>query len=274
MRSLLSLLAGLIAVVALAVALPAAWVDRNVAEEDGYVALSRSLLEDEETRGQLISSVADQLDASARDLAEQNGIPSSAVPDVRSEVEAAADEVLKTDQAVDAWAESQRLSWQAMFADPEVTPPGFVVTPGPLVAVVADAVGVRAGETGGSVTLDDPAVQRAVQRAEQADTAWRVAAAVAVVGAVVSLLAARRRLGALAWLGVGAVLAAAAVWVGAELASGAATLQSDGLAAAVGGAVVDAATASLDDWLVVTAVVGAVVAVVGMIGSAVAGRRG
>lgn len=270
MRSLTAFLAGVVAVLALAVALPTAWVDRNVADEDGYVALSRTLLEDEEIRRNLVASVAGAIDASARDLAQRNGVPPALVPDVRAQVESVAENVLTTDAAVEAWAESQRLSWQRMF---DGTAPGFVVVLDPLVSVLAQSVGVQVGDAGTAVVIDDPAVQSAVQRAEQAGTAWAAAAVIGVLAALICLLAARRRSVALAWLGVGAIAAAGAVWVVTQVVSRAAAARADDLAATVGGAVVEAATSSLDDWLVLTAIVGAVVAVVGAVAAAATGRR-
>lgn len=208
MRSLIAALAGLVAALALAVALPLAWVAVTLADEDGFVRATSDLAADQLFRTEMIDVVADG-------VVERAGVPDVLAADARSLVEAGATQVVEADGFPRVFDQVQRASHRATFADGDsivldLTPVSSAIIDSiderlPFELPAPDELDVSAGEEGVAPVLTF--VDRSTDRA-------LLAGGVSAVAAIVCLLAARRRSTALAGLGV---VAAASVW-GAGLA--------------------------------------------------------
>jgi hypothetical protein len=260
MRGTLATLAGLVAVVALAVALPATWTSTYLEDEDGFVSLARDVTGTEAVRTSAAALVAER-------LVEQAGLPPQLAESGREVLEQAAERALADRGVTAAWEETLRRTHAAALADP---PAGA-----PLAALVAD-------RTEGLVQAPDELVvelpggpsANTLRAVDASPRVALVASLVAAGAAAVALLAARRRSATLVWLGLGAVVAAGLDAALARLLrhqvvaeSGAGGLQSDLVRA-----LADVGLRSFDTWLVWTALAAAVAVVVGVVGVLV-GRR-
>jgi|GEM_PF-6626219 len=215
MRSFVSFLAGLLAAALLVLVLPLVWVATHVASEDGYVDFSASLIQDESFRDEVIAAAGDE-------VVSRVGLPSAAVTPVRQALAAASDRLVEQDGFDAAWAEAQRQSHRAVFSDPRELSPDLyasnrlVIDVAPIAQAVVDGASERL-----PVSVDVPGqilvpvggndqrqlVERIRDTPEQAVLAGILAAGLAII----SVLAARRRGRAVAWLGLGAVAAALVV---------------------------------------------------------------
>ncbi|MGQ3035524.1 MAG: hypothetical protein ACT6QI_15250, partial [Aeromicrobium sp.] len=110
MRGLLATVAGLVAVVALAVALPAAWTSTYVEDEEGFVSLSRDVTGTAAVRDSGAALVADR-------LVEQAGLPSQVAESGRRLLEEAADRALADRRVAAAWEETLRRTHAALLDD-------------------------------------------------------------------------------------------------------------------------------------------------------------
>jgi hypothetical protein len=263
MRGLLAFLAGVVAVVALAVALPAAWVAASVADEDGFVALARDVT----TTRAVQDSAADLL---TQRLADRAGLPPQLAATGRDVLERAADRVLADRGVAAAWQETLRLTHRALLDDP-ASRSGRVDVPldlAPLARLVAERSDglVTAPETL-VVELDGGPSAETLRVVDDSPRTALVAGAVAAVAALVALSAARRRGAALVLLGLGAVAVAGADAVLARLARDRAVEGSagSGLEADLLRALADVAVTSFDGWLVWSALAGGVVVVLGVV---------
>ena len=265
MRGFGAFLAGLLAVVAFAVALPISWLAVEIADEDGYVELSRGILDDADTRTALVEAVVDELDGRTRDRLEELGIPTGLVDRTLDELAGFVGQGLASDAVVDGWGESQRQAHQEMFqGDDEDS--GFVVDLAPLVVAVATEAGVELDvPTSLPIEIDEPEARRAVATADASPQLAVGAGVLTLVGAVLALVAARRRGAALAWLGAGALAVTGVLHLAARVL--AATDPSTGTDAGtrVGLVLVDVARSSFDDLLAEAAVGAGVVLVVGVL---------
>lgn len=270
MRGFLAAVAGLVAVVALAVALPAAWVAASVADEDGFVALSRDVVTDAAVQDAASSLLTTRLEREA-------GLPPQLAETGRRLLERATERVFDDPQLSGAWAETLRRTHAALLDDPA---PGSGRVPVPL--DLAPLARLAAERTDGLVDAPDRLVvelpdgpdAQALRMVDRTPGVALVAAVVAAVGALVALLVARRRGVALLWLGVGAV-AAAGVDAGLARLARERTVDAstaDGLQTALLRALADVGVTSFDGWLVWTALGGAVLVVLGVV-VALVGRR-
>lgn len=266
MRGALSALAGLLAVVALAVALPATWVATSVADEDGFVSLARDVTAAPSVRDSAAELVVDRLTAGA-------GLPGG--DQVQALLLRAADRALESRRVEAAWEETLRRTHTAVLSGdaPVDTVPLDVA---PLAQLVADrSDGLVAAPDQLVVDLAGGPSPETVRAVDQSPRLALLAAAVALGAALVSLLAARRRGVALAWLGAGTAVAALADAGLARLARDRAVADAGGDpgASSLVRALGDVAVTSFDGWLVWTALAGGVVLVLGAV-VAVVGRRG
>ncbi len=272
MRGVVAALSGLLATALLALALPVGWVAAHVASEDGYVDLTASMAHDADFRDRLVAAVADE-------VVSGSGVPSQLADPVRSALTRAADRVVATERFDIAWREAQRRSHRALFADPRDLPADLdqssrlVIDVAPVAQAVVDGVAadlpvdVRVpGQL--LVTIGGSDQRRLVDRIADTPAQATVLGAAAAVLALLALVAARRHGVALAWLGVGAVLAAGLVRVvGREATSQAlerSTAPTD-LARTTQDLLADRLLASLDQWLLVTALAGATAVVTGVV---------
>lgn len=263
MRSLIAALAGLVAALAFAVALPFAWVAVTVADEDGFVSATSELASDQQFRSEIIDAVADG-------VVERAGVPDALAADARNLVESGATQIVEADGFLGVFDQVLRASHRATFADGDrivldLTPVSTAIVDSiderlPFELPAPDELAVSAGETDVAplLTFVDESTDRAL-----------LAAAVAVVAAVICLLAARRRSTALVGLGIAT---AASVWLAGlvirdqvpRLGDSGETL--DPIGRRFQDLVQAQALESFDQWVVVAAGGAAGVALLGLVG--------
>jgi hypothetical protein len=279
LRTFVSAVAVLIGLLLAAVAVPAMWVDRNIVQEDGFVALAAPLGKDSVFQQGLAGAAVGSLSAADR-------IPEPLTELARPILENAAQSLTSAPGYPEAWAETLRKSHRLNFTDPNSLS-AEVDGATSLTLDVAPLVGLVAKQISEATTLPLEAPGQVlinVGNSEQRQLTERVAAyaplgyAVAIgagTAFVLAFVAARRRWTVLAGAGVGA-LVLAGVW---KLASGLA-------GAAVAGAssgnemaeifkreFVSASTASFDQWILATVVAGGALLGLGIVLRIVGGRR-
>lgn len=263
MRSLIAALAGLVAAVAFAVALPFAWVSATLADEDGFVDATSQLAADEQFRTEIIDVVADG-------VVERAEVPDVLAPDARGLVEAGATQIVEADGFLGVFEQVQRASHRATFADGDrivldLTPVSTAIIDSiderlPVELPAPDELVVSAGEDDVAPVLTF--VDRSTDRA-------LLAAGVAAAAAIICLLAARRRSTALAGLGIAT---AASVWLAGRVIGDEAPRLGDSgetldpIGQRFQDLVQAQALASFDQWVVVAAGCAAGVAVLGLVG--------
>lgn len=220
MRFAAATLLWLIATVALAVAIPSGWLQRNVIDVDGYTALAERAAADPVIQ----SAVAAQLSTQATALINQRGasVDSSLVDGVAGGYTASASFVRQ-------FGEVNRIAHRWLFADPDPASGTFQIDLAPMLRdggfrVFLDAVNVQVPDTVEvPVTVLPDRVQPGRLHQLQIWGPWVSlgAAALTLVAGVLTVAAARRRGVALAALGGSALLVGAAGWAGVALARGA-----------------------------------------------------
>lgn len=273
MRSAFAGLAALVAVLALAVTIPAGWVAQHVADEDGYVGFTAELVADANLRSDLAQIISD-------DLVERTGTSGAFAAVVQAAVEDAATTVVASDAFREGFADAQRQSHRALFDGDSSAGldqmEGVVIDLAPVAQTVVDSLTADLPVTIAApeqllVTVGGEQARAGVEAIDRTPQQSTLGAGIAVVAAALSLLAARRRSSMLAWLGGGAVAAAGAVHVVAaavipELIDRGSP--PSGLAARAQQLLADAALESLDQWLLVVAAAGGVAVVVGLVARA------
>jgi hypothetical protein len=270
LRTFASAVAVLIGLVMAAVAVPAMWVDRNIVQEEGFVALAAPLGRDPGFQQRLASAAVNSFGS--------DQIPSPVARLARPILEEAAQSLSGLPGYPEAWTETLRKSHRLSFADPATLPAemngvsSLALDVAPLVGLVAERLAAAT-----SLPLEGPEqVLIPIGRPNQRQLVGQVTAyapmgyAVAVGSAlafVLGLVAARRRWTVLAGAGAG-VLILAAVW---KLAADAVGGVVDGTSS--GNAVADifkhefvtASAAGFAQWTLVVAGAGAVLLVVGFV---------
>ncbi len=278
MRTFVSAVAVLIGLVMAAVAVPALWVDRNIVQEDGFVALTAPLGKD--------PAFQQRLAAAAVNSFSSDQIQEPIAGMVRPILEDAARSLSGLPGYPEAWTETLRRSHRLSFTEPGTLPAemngvsSLALDVAPLVGLVAKRLAAATG-----LPLEGPEqVLIPVGQPSQRQVAERVAAYVpmgsavalgAVIALLLALVAARRRWTVLAGAGVGA-LVLSALWT---LVAGAVGSAVDG--ASSGTAMADifkhefvaASTSGFGHWTLAAAVAGAVLLVTGFVVRAVGGRR-
>jgi hypothetical protein len=279
LRTFVAAVAVLIGLAMAAVAVPAIWVDRNIVQEDGFVALAAPLGKDPVFQQRLAAAAVGSLSASEQ-------LPESLTELVRPILENTAQSLTSVPGYPEAWAETLRKSHRLSVVDPNSLPAeaggaaSLTLDVAPLVGLVAKQLSEAT-----TVPLEAPGqVLISVGSSEQRQLVERIAAyaplgyAVAIGAGIAFLLAfvaARRRWTVLAGAGVGA-LVLAGVW---KLASGVAGAAVS--AASSGNEVAElfkrefvaASTASFDQWILTTAVAGVALLGLGTVLRVVSGRR-
>lgn len=268
MRSFLSFVFGVCAVLATLATVPAAWVSQNVADEDGYVALAEPIARDAEFQGALADALSDTLIRNTTLRAELQPVASQAI--VRT-----ANRVADEPGFVTAWNATQRRSHRIMLGDDRGPTAGFSIDLAPLGTYVVDRVNkdlpfAVAVPKQAIVDVSGSAQQSEVlDRVRESSTYARNGLIAIVVAGALALAFARRRSVAVLWLGLGVLAAAGLLKVAASDVLPDA-LDRNTAPSAFGKALLDAfvdrANESFDQWLVVLAIGGAVAAVVGGIG--------
>ena len=293
---MLLLVAGLSAALAVA----AGWTRSRLLDEDTWAATSRALAENPEVQRDVADALAEQVIAAVGVEDTLRGVlpgplGSLADPITDRSTEAlgsAALQLVRTEVFQDAWEAAVRSSHQELLAAlegdgrfTEVTSDGIVLDLGSTLdelRVLLQDRGVPfldqvdlSGIDLQFVLVDAPGLQNVADVLDVLDVLVVVLPAVAVVGAVLGLLVARRRALALAAGGIGALLGVAFVLGAARAGRDEAVDQLTGgvLGAGAARAVVDEVTSGIDASMAVVAAVAAVVVVVGLLSLLVTGPR-
>ncbi|WP_122816879.1 hypothetical protein [Nocardioides pantholopis] len=274
MRAVLSGLAGVLACLLLPVAIASTWTASVATDTDRYVDTVRPLAADEAVQRaverRLTGRVLAAVDGTA--LGDRFGDTLGTV--ARSAVR----RVLESPAFEDAWAEANRAAHEQVvreLEDDQDASRGMSISLAPVARAVLRELGVPAPATPVDVSiqvLDAEELDRASAAYRLVDRLGRVLPVVWVVLVVLALLLARRRMGALARLGVGSALTSlaliGAVWLlRGYLAGRAPALDQDVVEQVWWAATADLRTASL-----IAAAAGAVVALGAGLALAV-GRR-
>ncbi len=187
------------------VTLPLAWVSSNIADEDGYVSFTSPMGSDPELQKAFSAYLSDY-------FVREQGLPSALQPTAATVLAAAAANTANAPGFTKAWEQSQRNSHRLMFG-PDANQDRLAVDLGPLATFAVDSVGnglpVALPKPGKIVLQVNNTEQReAIDQIEATKDRSQVGWIVVAVAAALSLLFAKRRSTALAWLGVGAIVVA------------------------------------------------------------------
>ncbi|WP_311212833.1 MULTISPECIES: hypothetical protein [unclassified Arthrobacter] len=279
LRTFVSALGVILAVLLAGVAVPAAWVDQNIVKEEGFVRIAGSLGSDPEFQSRLAAAAVGTFESSV-DL--PGPIQSLAADALRN----AATGMQSWSDYPQAWEETVRNSHRLNFgtvtqAEESAASTALVLDIGPLVRLIrdhfAEATRIRLDvPTESLVSLGEPSHRQLVERVAAFAPLWWIAAAGALVSALLALAAARRRSLAVVFLGLGG-LALAALWTaGADLAGGmvGSLASANGVAELFKDEFLTTARNGFGQWVWIAAVVSGAVLVVGVIAAVVSGRRG
>lgn len=270
MRPVVSLVAGIVTLIAALVAVPLFWVSTHVADEDGYVGFSRTLATDDELQVALAAYLAD-------DFVQRGVLPAELQESATGVLTSVAQQATNEPGFVEAWEATQRSLHQSAFSD---QPGPLTVDVGPIATFVADGVGDRLPvsiEVRDSVVvpLGADANRDNIAALDRSTTYALVALMVVVVSAAVSLMAARSRPVALAGLGLGALVTAGVLQVVTEIVAPKLlddTAPTTAFAGTFRCLLIDRVSISLAEWLGWIAVAGAGAVVLGVVGRLVSGR--
>jgi hypothetical protein len=281
-RTVVSAVAVLIGLAMAAVAVPAMWVDRNIVQEDGFVALTAPLGKDPSFQRRLATAAVSGIGVGGQQL------PDALANAVKPILEQTAQSLTSMPGYADAWAETLRKSHRLSFAD-QATLPADVDGTSSLTLDVAPLVGLVVKRVSESsplpLALQAPdEVRISIGQSNQRQWVERVAAyapmgsAVGVGSAIAFLLAfvaARRKWTVLAGMGMGALVLAAVWKLGADAAGRLVLGTSSGndVAGIFKREFVDAATANFGQWIVAALVAGAVLLVAGIVPGCLSRRR-
>ncbi|QNE15291.1 hypothetical protein [Pseudarthrobacter sp. NBSH8] len=279
MRTFVSAIAVVLGVLLSALAVPAIWLDRNVVQEDGFVALAGPLGKDAEFQQRLATAAVGTFDTGA--------IPDALAGLVRPVLEAAAGSLTALPGYPAAWEETLRKSHRLSFAAPAAapaepdSPSSLTLDLAPLVALAAEELARTTGLplTAPEQTLinvGEPEQRQLVERVSAYAPLGYSLAIGAGIAFALALVAARRRWSVLFAVGL-AALALAGLWAaGSQFARDAVvgTASGNGLADMFKNAFVAAASSSFQSWVGGAAITGGVlVAAALVIRIASPGRR-
>jgi hypothetical protein len=197
-----------------AAAVPAIWVDRNIVQEDGFVALAAPLGRNPDFQKRLATAAVNSIDTGG-------AIPAQVAALVRPVLEKAATSLTGLPEYPAAWEETLRKSHRLNFADPSSLPPeadssSLTLDVAPLAGLAAkqisSQVGVQLEAPGQTLVNIGHANQRQLIERVSAYAPLGYSLAVgAGVAFLLALVTARRRWKVLAGIGVGA-LALSGLW--------------------------------------------------------------
>ncbi|WP_347107976.1 hypothetical protein AAHB33_13785 [Paenarthrobacter sp. S56] len=213
LRTFVSAVGVIVALLLTAVAVPAAWVDANAVKEDGFVRLAGALGKDGDFQNRLATSAVATFESSVELPEPVRNLAGDALKNAASGMQSWSD-------YPQAWEETVRNSHRLNFgsSQPEEagTPTALQLDIAPLVRLIRDhfasSTGIRLDVPQQSVvTLGQPSQRQAVEKVAAFAPLWWVAALGAAVAALLALTAARRRASVVFFLGLGG-LALAALW--------------------------------------------------------------
>jgi hypothetical protein len=271
MRTMTSLVAGLVATIAAIVSVPLFWVSTHVVDEDGYVAFSSSLASDRELQAAVASYIAD-------DYVQRGLLPEALQQTAATVLTSIAQGTVDQPGFVRAWEETQRSLHASAFGDG--TGP-LTVSLQPMSQFIAARVGSRL-PVSLEVTTDiqapvgTSADRDRLREVERSQTYALIGLMVVLAAAAVCLVSARRRTMAVAGLGLGALVTAGVLRVATEIITPQLLDRVETLspfARAVQRLLLDRAAASLSTWLGWIALVGAAALLAGLLGRGAAALR-
>lgn len=271
MRSLPSIVAGLVATLAAIVTVPLLWISINVQDEDGFVDLGNSLVADGDLQSALTAYVAD-------DLVARGLLPAALQETAASAMGVVVAQTANQSGFEDAWGESERSLHRSALDDSSGP---ITVDLAPTAAFLTDRVGERlpvslTAATALPVTVGDEEVRDRVQWIDRSGTWWMLGLIVVLIGTAVCVLGARTRgLGVLR-AGVGALVTAGVLWAGTSVVAPMLIDRAQGsspFAKTFQRLLVDRASESLIAWLEPIAWTGLAAVVLGLIGHLVARRQ-
>ncbi|MCO4235953.1 hypothetical protein NG697_11075 [Pseudarthrobacter sp. MDT3-26] len=279
MRTFVSAIAVVVGVLLSALAVPAIWLDRNVVQEDGFVALAAPLGQDAEFQQRLAAAAVGTIDTGA--------IPDALADLVTPVLEAAASSLTALPGYPAAWEETLRKSHRLSFAAP-ASAPAEPDSPSSLTLDVAPLVALATKELARTtglpltapeqtlVNVGEPEQRQMVERASAYAPLGYSLAIGAGIAFALALVSARRRWTVILAVGLGA-LALGGLWAaGSQVARDAVvgTASGNGLSDMFKDAFVAAASSSFQSWVGGAAITGAVlVAAAVVIRIASPGRR-
>lgn len=252
------------------------WVDRNIVQQEGFVAFTAPLGKDPVFQERLAAAAVGSLGA------EQ--IPAALSGLVTPILDSAARSLTSMPGYPEAWSETLRKSHQLNFTDPSA-PPAETATSvtldlAPLVALVAKQVAdattlpLEAPEQL-LITIGQPEHRQLLDRVSAFAPMGYALAVGALIAFALAFVAARRRWTVLAGIGLGGLVLAAVWKLAADAAGGAVTATSSGneVAEIFKSEFVAAASSSFGQWILVAAVVGGVLLAAGLVVRFVGGSR-
>jgi hypothetical protein len=269
-RTVVSAVAVILGVVLAALAVPAIWLDRNVVQEDGFVALAAPLGSDDEFQQRLAAAAVATIDTSA--------VPQFLTGLLEPVLKSAAGSLTGLPGYPAAWEETLRRSHRLSFADPESLPAevdsttALTLDVAPLVSLGVEELSRTSG-----LPLDPPGqtlinVGQSNQRQliEQAAAYAPLGYSVAIgagIAFLLALVAARRRWVVVFSVGIAALLLAGMWTAGSQLAGDAvlATASGSEIADMFKNEFVAAAAGSFRTWTLAAAVAGGALALVGIV---------
>lgn len=276
MRSFFSACLTIAAVILAAVAGPQLWVHQNVANQKGFVDLVGPVGSDPSFQRTLADATAKAVSSQLQSLP----LPQSIVQPLFNK---ATSEITSDPGFPQAWSETLQRSQELTIVDPRANANDSGVLNldvQPLMRLVVNKV---AGNFASSIQLPDQiliAVGSQAQRSTIVDAVdisqsgtW--VAAGAVIALALALLVARRRSTVLIGAGVGALIVAAAWWLGLVLIQIAAdrTGSSSQIAKVFEQKFLSVAVSDFTQWVLIAAAVGLVLIVVGIITKVVVRSR-
>ncbi|WP_162943796.1 hypothetical protein [Arthrobacter celericrescens] len=291
MRTFVSALAVILALLLTGFAVPAAWTERNIVREDGFVQLTDRLGKDPAFQARLAGIAVSNIEAGLELPAPAEELGASLLND-------AAQHMSSWPEYPQAWNETVRRSHRLNFAGPAAssaggsTQPGdpasgesaaetsLVLDLGPLVQLLGDKLRAATGvqltvPDTAVVSLGGPSQRQAVDRVAAYAPMWWPAGIGAAMALALAVLTARRRSAVLVCAGIGlAVLAG--VWQASAVLFGG--LASAGLGESAMGSLfarelIASSIAGFAPWVAATALGGGAVFLAGVVGLVLRRRR-
>lgn len=272
-RTGLSLLCWVAAVLAAVVTVPTLWIATHVADEDGYVDFTRPFVTDVEFRNAIIATITD-------DIASGGGLPAAAKPVVERALRAVATQTTQQPGFGVAWEESQRRTHRLTFG-PDASTDRLTADIGPIATFVAEQVTedlpVRLNLPDELIVpVYDAPDRQVIEQVDRTPNRALVGLLVVAGASLLCLVFARRRINAVVGLAAGAVITGGVLLVGTGFALPEVldrTPAKTPFARQMRDLLVDRASDSLNQWLLWTMIVAAVVLVIALLGRALAHTR-
>jgi hypothetical protein len=270
----------LVATVALAVAVPAMWAQKNVVDADGYAAFSQSAAKDPKLQQAMASELTTQIvSLAAKDGFDLNSDLVRGVTTSYTQNAGFPGQFAQANRIVHTWMFTDQIRRQEGTDDrwlidiaPMLSDPSLKATLGNLNLDVPATLTVP-------ITVSDTSGMRPGQLRQLSTWGPWVSIGAAVLAGVLALLtlaAARARGKALAALGVSALIVGAAGWAGLEVARrfvDRALDRTTGDIRQVADAMVNHAEGGLHQWLNLTLAAGGALVVFGVLASMLGGLR-